>query len=85
MPTYAYKCSKCHHTLEAFQKINDPRLTMCPRCNESELRQIPVAGLGFQLQGSGWYNSTTSKAEECCPCGKNKADACPSSQPGEST
>ena len=37
MPFYDYICQKCHHTLEAFQRMDDLVLTKCPKCGEESL------------------------------------------------
>jgi putative FmdB family regulatory protein len=56
MPIYAYKCSACAHQRDVLQKLSDPVLTVCPACGaESFAKQITAAG--FQLKGSGWYQT----------------------------
>jgi putative FmdB family regulatory protein len=32
MPVYEYQCSACKRIEEAFQKISDPPLAVCPDC-----------------------------------------------------
>ena len=54
MPIYEYRCDGCGHTLEVIQKLNDPRLKVCPACEKPSL-QKQVSASGFQLKGSGWY------------------------------
>lgn len=82
MPTYTYKCSSCKIVSEAFQRISEAPLTHCPACKQESLARIPSAGLGFVLNGSGWYESDYKK--ECCPCGKqsdaSETSACPNAQ-----
>src|SRR5678815_1170279 len=53
MPTYEYRCSGCGHELEAFQKITEAALTLCPQCNESKLERL-ISGGNFVLKGGGW-------------------------------
>jgi putative FmdB family regulatory protein len=53
MPVYEYQCSVCKHIEEAFQKISDAPLTVCPRCQGS-LNKI-ISHSAFHLKGSGWY------------------------------
>ena len=56
MPIYAYKCGSCGHAKDVLQKISDPALTACPACGaDSFSKQITAAG--FQLKGSGWYQT----------------------------
>ena len=56
MPIYAYRCERCGHELDALQKISDPALTDCPACGEASL-QKKLTAPGFQLKGSGWYQT----------------------------
>ncbi len=54
MPIYEYACTACGHSLEALQKLSDPRLVTCPACHADALVK-KVSAAGFQLKGSGWY------------------------------
>ena len=56
MPIYAYRCERCGHELDALQKIREPVLTDCPACGEASL-QKKLTAPGFQLKGSGWYQT----------------------------
>ena len=56
MPIYAYRCGRCGHELDALQKISEPALTDCPKCGEAAL-QKQLTAPGFQLKGSGWYQT----------------------------
>ena len=73
MPIYAYKCTSCGATKDALQKMSDPPLTVCPACGKPTL-QKQVTAAGFQLKGSGWYE-TDFKNGPTCAAG-NKAEAC---------
>jgi putative FmdB family regulatory protein len=56
MPIYAYRCSSCGHAKDVLQKMSDAVLTTCPACGaESFTKQVTAAG--FQLKGSGWYQT----------------------------
>jgi putative FmdB family regulatory protein len=56
MPIYAYKCESCGHQQDVLQKLSDPLLSTCPACGqETFAKQITAAG--FQLKGSGWYQT----------------------------
>ena len=56
MPIYAYRCSSCGHAKDVLQKMSDDVLTTCPACGaESFTKQVTAAG--FQLKGSGWYQT----------------------------
>jgi putative FmdB family regulatory protein len=56
MPTYDYYCETCGHEFEAFQSMNDKRLTKCPAksCKGKVQRRIGT-GAGFVFKGSGFY------------------------------
>jgi putative FmdB family regulatory protein len=54
MPTYQYKCSKCGDVFEAFQKMSDPPIEDCPRC-QGKVERIISGGAGFLLKGTGFY------------------------------
>jgi putative FmdB family regulatory protein len=53
MPTYEYRCTSCGHELEAFQKITEPALKLCPQCNQEKLERL-ISGGNFVLRGGGW-------------------------------
>ena len=53
MPIYEYKCSKCGHTTEMWQKFSDPPLGECEICGGS-VKKI-ISQNTFHLKGSGWY------------------------------
>ena len=79
MPIYEYQCQDCGHKMEAMQKMNDPLLTDCPNCAAPQLKKLVSAG-GFQLKGSGWYQSDF-KNNTCQPeaCGTS---GCPAANQG---
>lgn len=81
MPIYAYRCGACGHSKDVLQKIADPALTDCPACGAAAFAK-QVTAAGFQLKGSGWYqtdfkggtSAAPSKPEQTpAPCG---APAC---------
>ncbi len=56
MPIYAYRCTTCGHTKDVLQKLADAPLSTCPACaKETFTKQVTAAG--FQLKGSGWYQT----------------------------
>ena len=73
MPIYAYKCAACGFAKDVLQKMSDPALTECPACGKSSF-QKQLTAAGFQLKGSGWYE-TDFKNGPTCAAG-NKAEAC---------
>jgi putative FmdB family regulatory protein len=56
MPIYEYRCTACEHKLEALQKFSDAPLLTCPTCGKDALTKL-VSAAGFQLKGSGWYQT----------------------------
>jgi predicted nucleic acid-binding Zn ribbon protein len=38
------------------QRISDARLTTCPTCGKESLKKL-VSAVGFQLKGTGWYET----------------------------
>ncbi|MGM0394072.1 MAG: FmdB family zinc ribbon protein [Thermodesulfobacteriota bacterium] len=74
MPVYEYQCSVCKHIEEAFQKISDAPLTVCPKCRGS-LSKI-ISHSSFHLKGSGWYVTDYGGS-------KTRADNNPDKSPGE--
>lgn len=53
MPLYEYKCLACGSSFEVLQKVNEPRLTECPRCG-GLLKKV-LSPPAIQFKGSGWY------------------------------
>ncbi|GHA11780.1 hypothetical protein GCM10008090_21950 [Arenicella chitinivorans] len=56
MPIYQYRCAECGHSLEALQKMSDPKLTDCPACDAPALTK-QVTAAAFKLKGTGWYET----------------------------
>jgi putative FmdB family regulatory protein len=54
MPIYEYRCTKCEHEFEAWQKMSDPPIKVCPKCHAHKVEKL-VSLSSFQLKGSGWY------------------------------
>ena len=70
MPTYAYRCTKCEHEFEAFEKMTaSPHARKCPVCGGRSMRIIS-GGAGFLFKGEGFY-VTDYRSEEY----RSKAEA----------
>jgi putative FmdB family regulatory protein len=68
MPIYEYKCSKCGHITEVWQKMSDSPLHTCEVCG-GLVKKI-ISHNTFHLKGNGWYvtdyasKGTVSKKKE---------------------
>ena len=61
MPTYEYRCTECGERTEAFQRMSDKPLTMCPACKREALQRLVSGGAGVLYKGEGWYVTDYSK------------------------
>lgn len=71
MPIYEYRCSRCGHLSEAWQKFSDPPLRTCEVCG-GPVKKI-ISHTAFHLKGSGWYvtdYASKSKSSEDKPAKK---------------
>lgn len=59
MPIYEYQCQKCQHQFEEIQKVSDPHVAVCPKCNGAVERLISQTS--FSLKGGGWYKDGYAK------------------------
>lgn len=82
MPIYAYRCGQCGHEVEALQKLNDPALTDCPSCGRPSLAKKLTAA-GFQLKGSGWYQTDFRGGAKPAAAGAAAATDAPSEAKAE--
>ena len=77
MPTYDYKCLKCGHSFEAFQKITDEPLKECPECR-GEVKRLISPGSGIIFKGSGFYATDYKKKNQSKEKGSGcKDSSCP--------
>ena len=63
MPIYEYKCSKCDHVFEVFQRIGaDGSKLNCPVCKAPKPEKIfsAFASTGSSSTSSGFSNCSTS-------------------------
>lgn len=56
MPIYEYRCTQCHATHDALQKLSDAPLIDCPACHAPALKK-QISASGFRLSGGGWYET----------------------------
>ncbi|NPV14024.1 zinc ribbon domain-containing protein [candidate division WOR-3 bacterium] len=56
MPTYEYHCRKCGNKFSQFQKITEPALKNCPKCQGKNcVERLISGGSGLIFKGSGFY------------------------------
>lgn len=75
MPIYAYKCASCGHAKDVLQKISDPVLSECPACGKATF-QKQLTAAGFQLKGSGWYQTDFKGGGTCASPAASEGAAC---------
>jgi len=77
MPIYEYECQKCHHQFDLMQKMSDDPVKQCPKCFQNSVERM-VSAAGFQLKGTGWYQtdfknkSSKEPANKESPTGEKK-------------
>jgi len=69
MPIYEYKCNKCGHISEVWQKFSDQPLETCEVCGEP-VKKI-ISNNTFHLKGTGWY-VTDYSSKKTGPAKKEK-------------
>ncbi len=62
MPTYEYKCLECGHRFDAFQKMSDAPLEVCPKCG-GKVKRVIGAGAGIIFKGSGFYETDYKRSK----------------------
>lgn len=71
VPIYEYHCLNCGHEKEMLRNLSEAPLTLCPECGK-ETFQKKISAAGFQLKGSGWYETDFKDKK---PAQKDKAAA----------
>jgi putative FmdB family regulatory protein len=55
VPTYGYRCTKCGHQFEVFQRMSDEPIQTCPKCQAEVTKILYPSGVLFK--GSGYYST----------------------------
>jgi putative FmdB family regulatory protein len=55
MPTYGYRCTKCGHQFEVFQRMSDEPIQTCPQCEGKVTKMLYPSGVVFK--GTGYYST----------------------------
>lgn len=87
MPTYEYRCTKCKHEFEVFQKMSAKPAGKCPKCGGKPERLLSGGG-GLVFKGTGFYITDYKRAGEKKPADEGgpaekpaKPEAKPESKP----
>jgi len=72
MPIYEYECPKCGERFDVMQKVSDPPLKKCKKCNKTGVRKL-LGTPALQFKGSGWY-ITDYAGKSPAPEGAQAAD-----------
>lgn len=82
MPIYEYQCQKCGEVTEALQRMSDPPLTDCSKC-DGDLKRL-ISAPAVQFKGSGWYvTDYAGKKGGESKGGESKGDGSKSSSGGD--
>jgi putative FmdB family regulatory protein len=60
VPTYGYRCEKCGHEFDVWQRMSDEAKAACPQCGSEGKRLFFPAGIVFK--GSGFYKTDSRKS-----------------------
>jgi len=71
MPLYEYKCSKCGAVFEVLQKVDEPPLKKCIRC-QGEVEKV-LSPPALQFKGNGWYITDYASKEKQASNSKDNA------------
>jgi putative FmdB family regulatory protein len=83
MPTYDYLCESCGKRFDAWQKMSDDPIAVCPDCAGHVHRVIHATGVLFK--GSGFYSTdhrgpsaaAASTSETSSPAAATKTESAP--------
>jgi putative FmdB family regulatory protein len=85
MPTYEYRCEKCHHEFEELQSFRDEPLKVCPKCHEEALRRLFGTGAAILFKGSGFYETDyRSESYKKAAKAEQESTSKPADKPAES-
>lgn len=57
MPIYEYECKECGHVADILQKLTDPPVSICPKCDRVALVKV-ISPCGARLKGLGFYKNS---------------------------
>jgi putative FmdB family regulatory protein len=62
MPIYEYVCGACNKKTEVIQRVNEPKLRVCPHCGGRLKKAISAPAI--QFKGSGFYITDYARARQ---------------------
>ena len=78
MPTYEYVCEGCAHRFEAFQKMSDSPVSVCPECGGVVRRLISGGAAAIVRNPSAGRTTSCGLESPCCgrdtPCDVRPCD-----------
>jgi putative FmdB family regulatory protein len=78
MPTYEYRCRKCGHKFSQFQRITEPPVSKCPKCQaKGAVERLISGGSGLIFKGSGFYITDYRQKSGAGDNGKTESDSSP--------
>lgn len=63
MPIFEYKCRKCGHKMDFWEKNGSKNKHVCERCQSSDLQRL------FSSFSVGQANNLSPRGNETCPTG----------------
>ncbi len=81
MPTYDYSCRSCGARFEAWQKMSDDPIAVCPTCGGPVRRILYPVGLVFK--GAGFYSTDNRGASNGTNGGPDGTSSGPDGAQGE--
>jgi putative FmdB family regulatory protein len=82
VPTYGYRCEKCGHEFDVWQRMSDEAKADCPVCGGSGRRLFFPAGIVFK--GAGFYKTDSRTSGGASSSSSTSTSSTPST-PSKST
>jgi putative FmdB family regulatory protein len=85
VPTYGYRCTKCGHQFEVFQRMSDEPIQTCPNCEGKVTKMLYPTGVVFK--GSGYYSTdykgsgSSGSSNGSGPTTEGKSESKPEAKP----
>lgn len=94
MPIYEYRCADCGAQFEEWQKMSDPPVTVCPKCEKENVSKL-ISAPAFHLKGGGWYSdhyglkgdsgSSSASSASSADSSSSSSDPAPASDTGSAS